>query len=161
MDKLRKNAKSKNIRDIAGCKADIYNTVCSFLQMMPKGYENYTEISLKYGKIFDLIKNNLSAKLKVSFVSQYANMESSTFSRNFKNDLGISLKSYIDHMLMRKAKEKLLLTGLTIRMIAYELEFSDEFYFSRFFKKHAGIAPTTYRKTNRLETLLHQRFSSN
>ncbi|NSW89572.1 MAG: helix-turn-helix transcriptional regulator [Firmicutes bacterium] len=53
-------------------------------------------------------------------------------------------------MIIHKAKEELLTSNSSIKEIAYKLKFSDEFYFSRFFKKHTGIPPSKYRIQNKL-----------
>jgi AraC-like DNA-binding protein len=78
------------------------------------------------------------------------NMTVSNLSKNFKRDTGMTLKEYFDSQLLRNAKQKLLLSDASVKEIAYSLGFNDEFYFSRFFKKHEGIAPREYRGNNRM-----------
>jgi len=46
-----------------------------------------------------------------------------------------------------EAKRELYLTSKSIKAIAYELGFNDEFYFSRFFKSNAAVSPQLYRET--------------
>jgi AraC-like DNA-binding protein len=46
-----------------------------------------------------------------------------------------------------EAKRELYLTAKPIKQIAYELGFSDEFYFSRYFKKNTGVSPQVFRQT--------------
>ena len=48
-----------------------------------------------------------------------------------------------------KAAEILASTSLTIRMIAVECGFYDEYYFSNYFKKYYRISPSEYRKSTR------------
>ncbi|WP_222597054.1 helix-turn-helix domain-containing protein [Chitinophaga pinensis] len=45
-----------------------------------------------------------------------------------------------------EAKRQLHLTRRSIKEIAYSLQFSDEFYFSRFFKKFTKVSPQTFRQ---------------
>lgn len=40
-------------------------------------------------------------------------------------------------------------TNLTVRQIAVELSFADEYYFSNLFKKKKGVSPKKYRQTSR------------
>jgi YesN/AraC family two-component response regulator len=47
---------------------------------------------------------------------------------------------------MYRACSLLATENLKIREIAEKLEFTNEFYFSRFFKKHSGMAPAQFRK---------------
>lgn len=148
--KLVKKAMSMNIKDILNCKLSIYNCLFSFFRFVSEDYDKHIKTFFKYKDIFNFIKTNISADLKVQSVSENVNMNSSTLARNFKKDLGTSIKNYIDKMVVQIAKEKLILTDLTIKQIAYLLRFSDEFYFSRFFKKHTGFSPKQYRLLNKM-----------
>jgi AraC family transcriptional activator of pobA len=51
----------------------------------------------------------------------------------------------ITERLIVEAKKQLHLTRKTIKEIAYALNFQDEFYFSRVFKKHTNESPQTFR----------------
>ena len=44
-----------------------------------------------------------------------------------------------------EAKKLLHLTYKSIKEIAQELDFEDEFYFSRYFKKEVGLSPKQFR----------------
>ena len=46
---------------------------------------------------------------------------------------------------IRKAHNYLLYTSLSVAEIAYELQFVDPGYFTRFFRKQTGLAPAAYR----------------
>ena len=52
----------------------------------------------------------------------------------------------IDEMLIVEAKVLLNESGLPIAHIAESLNFSDQFVFSKFFKKHCGQSPSSYRR---------------
>jgi len=51
----------------------------------------------------------------------------------------------IQERLMLEAKKRLHLTRQSIKEIAYALQFQDEFYFSRVFKKLTKVSPQTFR----------------
>ncbi|OOQ58426.1 AraC family transcriptional regulator [Mucilaginibacter pedocola] len=53
----------------------------------------------------------------------------------------------IDEMLVVEAKVLLNESGMPIAHIAEALNFSDQFVFSKFFKKHCGQNPSTYRRS--------------
>jgi len=57
-----------------------------------------------------------------------------------------SPSAMIQERLVLEAKRQLHLTRRSIKEIAYALQFSDEFYFSRFFKKFTKISPQTFRQ---------------
>ena len=48
-----------------------------------------------------------------------------------------TLSSLINERIIIEAKRELYLTGKTVKEIAYELGYEDEYYFSRFFKTNA------------------------
>ncbi len=52
----------------------------------------------------------------------------------------------IQERLVLEAKKQLHLTRRSIKEIAFALQFSDEFYFSRFFKKFTKVSPQTFRQ---------------
>jgi AraC family transcriptional regulator, transcriptional activator of pobA len=56
-------------------------------------------------------------------------------------------KDLISERIIIEAKRELYLTSKTIKEIAYELGYQDEYYFSRFFKANANISPQVYRET--------------
>ncbi len=52
------------------------------------------------------------------------------------------LKRFLDYQ-----NAKTSLTNKTVKEIAFELGYNDEYYFSRFFKKNAEVSPQLYRDT--------------
>jgi AraC family transcriptional regulator, transcriptional activator of pobA len=70
------------------------------------------------------------------------------------NDLlGISAGEVIRNRVLLEAKRLLINIDLTIAEIGYQLNFNDNSYFTKFFKKYTGLTPEEFRKS----TLNHQR----
>lgn len=67
-------------------------------------------------------------------------------SKRCKGYFGKSPSQLIQDRLVLEAKKQLHLTRRSIKEIAYELQFEDEFYFSRFFKKMTKVSPRTFRR---------------
>lgn len=63
-----------------------------------------------------------------------------------KQYFGKTLTELIAERLIIEAKRQLYLTTKTVKEIAFELGYNDEFYFSRFFKKNAGVSPQVFRE---------------
>ena len=66
---------------------------------------------------------------------------------------GISGKTalqYIHHHLIHLAKSYLTQTNLSVKEIAYQLQFDAPNNFNNFFKKHTQSTPGAYRKSTRL-----------
>ena len=67
------------------------------------------------------------------------------FSRKFSDFFGMPPKQYLNNALLNRAVQMMLKTPLLSKEIAAELGFSNEFYFSRFFKKNMGLSPRTFK----------------
>jgi AraC family transcriptional regulator, transcriptional activator of pobA len=52
----------------------------------------------------------------------------------------------LEDRLLLEAKRNLTYTNMTVAETAYYLGFTDPAYFSRFFSKHAGESPASFRK---------------
>ena len=69
------------------------------------------------------------------------------FNSRFKAQTGITAYQYWLSYKIAQAKLLLIGTDKTVKEIAYDLGFNDEFYFSRLFKRKERISPTAFRKS--------------
>lgn len=75
--------------------------------------------------------------LKMGYQADYLN-------RAFKQATGLTLREQRDKILLEQAKA-LLLSGKSVGDVAQQLDFSDQNYFARWFKKLTGIQPRALR----------------
>lgn len=101
-----------------------------------------------FQKIVAFVEEHGNAKTGVAELADLAGMRTDVFSRKFTSETGISPKSFLNRALIRKACG-LLLHRATARETAALLEFNNEYYFSRFFRKMTGFTPGEYRKNNK------------
>ncbi len=81
-------------------------------------------------------------------VSSYARdlgVSAGQLSRLCREVLDRSALQVINERLMHEAQRELIYTTLPIKLLANELGFEDDAYFSRFFRKHAGLTPKAFR----------------
>ncbi|PJN60538.1 HTH-type transcriptional activator Btr [Paenibacillus sp. GM1FR] len=97
----------------------------------------------------ELIELGYAEHLSREVLAGVAGMSVWHYSRVFKNRTGISPMEYVNNIRMDRAKEMLLVPGQTIKHIASQVGFQDEFYFSRKFKKYVGVSPSTYQRQKR------------
>lgn len=97
----------------------------------------------------ELIELGYAEHLSREVLAGVAGMSVWHYSRVFKNRTGISPMEYVNGIRMDRAKEMLLVSGQTIKHIASQVGFQDEFYFSRKFKKYVGVSPSTYQRQKR------------
>ncbi|WP_118972923.1 helix-turn-helix domain-containing protein [Taibaiella koreensis] len=82
---------------------------------------------------------------KPSDYAQLLAMSPNNFSKRCSRYFSKTPSQLIQERLVLEAKKQLHLTRKSIKEIAFALQFEDEFYFSRFFKKVTGVAPQTFR----------------
>lgn len=67
----------------------------------------------------------------------------------FENDVGMSPKEYLKSVRMEQAKKLMEGSSRLISEISFRCGYADPFYFSRIFRKHFGINPREWRKTQK------------
>ncbi|MBT2690670.1 response regulator [Bacillus sp. ISL-47] len=68
-------------------------------------------------------------------------------SRKFKQEYQATITDFITNIRMEKAKDLLQNTKLKIYEVAFQVGYQDEKYFSKVFKKTAGVSPNEYRSS--------------
>lgn len=92
------------------------------------------------------INENYMHSITLEDISAVVGFNSSYFSTLFKKESGKNFLEYISEVRMEKAKELLKETDLNIAVICEKVGYSDLKYFTKNFKKNAGISPNQYRK---------------
>ena len=105
----------------------------------------------KQKTIIQNLRNAIEENFRMKHsASDYANILHVTpiaLARITKNHFNKTLSDLITERIVVEAKRELYLTDKTIKEIAYELGYDDEYYFSRVFKGKADISPQFYRDT--------------
>lgn len=86
--------------------------------------------------------------IAIGHMAKTRNMTREAFSRLFKKEMGRSPFDYISNLRMSKARLLLHSSTQPIKSVAQLVGYSDQYYFSRLFKKHHGLSPKAYRKSN-------------
>lgn len=94
------------------------------------------------------LNETCSAATTVAELAEQSGLCRDTFSRTFIRKHGISPKQFLNRCVLRRAYTLLLTDPMKICEIARKLQFNNEFYFSRFFKKHTGMSPKEFRLKN-------------
>lgn len=137
IDLLLQSLSSHKLDSMIYCQAILLEYISYFLESHQDKMKEQLLLASKYEELFSYIRSHCYASIRVKDISQ-----------KFSQDIGITLKKYIEYHLIKRAEEKLIFSQLPIKTIALEMKFSDEFHFSRFFKKHRGLSPTEYRRQN-------------
>lgn len=92
------------------------------------------------------IHSNFSKEITVSDLAEQNYMNSSNFSRLFKNSVGISIIDYLRKIRINKAKDLLDSSYKSISEIALEVGYKSENLFYKDFKRIENITPSKYRE---------------
>ncbi|MFF2093045.1 ABC transporter substrate-binding protein [Paenibacillus sp. NPDC058174] len=90
------------------------------------------------------MQSHYREEIRVDKLASLADLHPTYFSQLFKRRLGKTPVSFLTHLRVNKAKEMMLQTGRSIREIAQDVGYSDEFYFSRRFKEISGYPPALF-----------------
>lgn len=113
--------------------------------------QNSETVNIKQQFVIQNLKNaiedNFRTKHSASDYADLLNQTPASLARITKNHFNKTLSDLITERIIIEAKRELYLTDKTIKEIAYELGYEDEYYFSRLFKNKTDISPQIYRNT--------------
>lgn len=98
-------------------------------------------------KLKDAIEENYKIKHPASDYADLLYISPKALAKITRTHFNKTLSSLINERIIIEAKRELYLTNKTVKEIAYELGYEDEYYFSRFFKINSNISPQMYRNT--------------
>lgn len=116
----------------------------------PSKKEDFLKYSSKDTKLDSIIlymRNNLHTNLTADDIATVANMSSKQLNRIMFENYNMSISTFFKKEKIKKAKELLENSDYSISQIASLIGFSDEFSFSKSFKKIEGITPASYRSS--------------
>lgn len=91
------------------------------------------------------IENQLYSEITLNQLSAICHLSPNYLSSLFKKEVGISFSEYIQQQRIEEAKKLLTYTSYPILDIGSLLNFTDQSYFIKVFKKFTGITPKQYR----------------
>lgn len=98
-------------------------------------------------KLRDAIEENFKTKHSPAEYAKLLYITPKALAKITKAHFNKTISSLINERIIIEAKRELYLTDKTVKEIAWELGYEDEYYFSRFFKVNADVSPQLYRET--------------
>jgi AraC-like DNA-binding protein len=94
-----------------------------------------------------LLSKHVKTERNLPFYANRLYVTPKYLTQTVKKLTGKTAGTYIDELVIVEAKNLLRDPSLTIAQVADLLYFSDQFFFSKFFKRYTGITPSVYRKS--------------
>jgi AraC family transcriptional regulator, activator of mtrCDE len=84
----------------------------------------------------------------VASLAKEAGMSRSAFAREFKSTLDVTPMEFVTRVRLNRARLLLATTGHPVETIAADVGFSSRSHFSRLFRAHFGMDPSSFRRFN-------------
>lgn len=114
-------------------------------QQFPHGHADASD---RVARTLHFMKAHLREPLKISTLAAMVGVSPALYRAQFRRITGSSPINYFIHLRMQRAVQLLLTTELSVKEIAAQLGYADQFYFTRVFRATHGQSPTEYRQRN-------------
>jgi len=148
---ITSSLKAENINFSLRFNLKIQSFIMELLSNLETELWNTINIDDRVLKILRFIEINLDENFSNDFIAEQVNMAPNSFARLFKNEMNITLHTFIQKRKIARACELFDHSSKTIEEVAFLLGFSDRYHFSRVFKSITGLPPASYRS----ETILN------
>lgn len=113
--------------------------------IIKNNYFEDKEIVTKIETARMMMQENAGGEVDLKNIANELNMSYSWFRKMFKQYTGLSPAQYQLQIKLQKAKALLVSSSMSIKEIAYQLDFESPNYFTSFFKNKTGFTPMAFR----------------
>jgi AraC-like DNA-binding protein len=131
---------------IDACHAESWRDSDPACDGLPKGCNTSAVTDFRVRKSIRLMSESPGAELELDSVAREAGLSRPHFYRLFRTQTGVTPHLYLNTLIMEQALDALVTTEAPILDIGFDLGFSSQSGFTRFFAANVGMAPTDYRR---------------
>lgn len=118
--------------------------LCSVFSCLQK--KNVSHNAKRLMPAVKYLQENIAVGVGCATLAELCFLSTSRFYELFGAEFGMTPLEYRDRMLIKRASAMLTAGDVSVREVALAVGFENAAYFSRFFKKHTGVAPSEYAK---------------
>ena len=96
---------------------------------------------------YSYIMKNFSTDITIPQIAEVVECHPDYLTKKFKETFGKTVIRFINDIRIEYAKQLLITTNTSIKIIAAESGYHSDIHFRQTFKKHAGCTPTAYRSS--------------
>jgi AraC-like DNA-binding protein len=101
-------------------------------------------------KSIKLMSESPGAELELDLIARESGLSRPHFYRLFRTQTGVTPHLYLNTLIMEQALDAVVATEAPIADIGFDLGFTSQSGFTRFFAANVGMAPTEYRRAARV-----------
>lgn len=113
----------------------------SILKTMRSKFSDY-----RVRRSLQLMQDNFTTTMEMDSLAREVGLSRPHFFKLFKKQMGVTPNLYLNTLRSEKAIEFLMTTEKTVSDIGFDLGFSSQASFTRFFASNVGIPPSDYRR---------------
>lgn len=98
-----------------------------------------------FNRFMKILSENYTREREVGYYADKMNLTPRYLTTTIKKVSGCTVSEWIYRFIIKDAKYLLKHTDMTVQQVAYELNFPNQSFFGKFFKKHTGMSPGAYR----------------
>jgi YesN/AraC family two-component response regulator len=98
-------------------------------------------------KAVNYVQRNYMKRVSLEEVARSVYLNSSYFSKIFKNEMKCTFVSYVNKIRINASKNLLLDISIPLTDVSSLVGFEDQSYFTKVFKKAIGVTPGKFRKS--------------
>lgn len=133
-----------SVETVAQLITEMFRTYCRLVRK-----HSMKDFSPPVQKALIYIDSNLAGNLSLCILAEALNVSNSYLSSLFRKETGQTLTEYINQRRIRHAMHLLETTRLQIQTVAQHCGIVDVQYFSKVFKRIAGMTPKEYRESRK------------
>lgn len=130
------------------CSNDYHKFIGQTMRTLGIPGKNYYTLDNRCKDVINIVKQIPLNQLTIPFLAEHVFLSESRLSHLFKEEVGISISSYLVHEKIRKAF-RLIFKGNTLTDAAIEAGFSSSSHFSRCVREKLGMSPSMITKDSR------------
>ena len=117
-----------------------------------KYVDEANEVEGRFGEVLRYINMHIANgdKLRIPVLASEFGISKSYFSEYFKKQAGLSLNDYILKSKLRLVETKVLHTDLSLKEIAWQLNFTDSSHLAKSFKKVYGMTVKQFKNSGKM-----------
>lgn len=113
------------------------------------GSGTHDRVRHRIERFLDLIERHFREWQPLAFYAGRLGVSTAQLNNNCRSETGASAQQMLHDRLLLEARRLLAYSDLDVTAISYSLGFRDPAYFSRFFARRQGMAPSAFREANR------------